>query len=124
MMSSEKKIPGAGEEPMVAIRIAAKPVPERIHALADLFADRNASYGNSWHEIGAIMHAFFPRGVALTEPEDFGRFMVLQQIIGKVHRYCLNFYRGGHVDSLDDLSVYSQMLQNLDETINLNKKED
>lgn len=92
-------------------------VPERIHALADLFADRNRSYGNSWHEIGAVMAALFPRGVTLNGPEDFGRFMNLQMIIGKVHRYVLNFERGGHVDSLDDLAVYAQMLQELDETI-------
>jgi hypothetical protein len=104
--------------------MAAHPsVPDRIHALASLFAQRNAIYENSWHEIGPVMAAYFPRGLTLSTPEDFGRFMIVCMLIGKLHRYILNFGRGGHVDSLDDLSVYGQMLQELDDYINKMKGE-
>jgi len=106
--SKPPRPPGAG----------GRSVPDRLQALGDLFAERNALYRDSWHETGAVMDAFFPYGLALQSPEDFGRFVILQQMIGKLHRYALMFDRGGHVDSLDDLAVYAQMLQELDGTIN------
>jgi hypothetical protein len=39
---------------------------------------------------------------------------LLVQIMSKLSRYCANFNQGGHEDSLDDLAVYSVLLQEVD----------
>jgi hypothetical protein len=89
-------------------------VPERLAALGELFADRDKVYGNSWKHNGAVIAAFFPDGLLLRSPEDFGRFSMALMLINKLQRYARNFSAGGHADSLDDLAVYAQMLQQLD----------
>lgn len=86
----------------------------RLERLADLFRDRNAAYGDSFYHFGVILDAFFPGGLTIEDHQQWGRLALLIQIIGKLHRYTQNFYKGGHADSLDDLSVYAQMLQYLD----------
>jgi hypothetical protein len=90
-----------------------KRVPELLHGLAKVYEQRNELYGNNYKR--PFMKQLFPDGVTLQSEEDFIRYGVFVQIIAKVTRYAVQFDCGGHADSLQDLSVYSMMLQELDE---------
>lgn len=88
---------------------------DTLRDLANLQEAKDAEYGADWRKFGARMAAFFPEGVTLEAPEDFGRFALLVHIVGKIGRYCANFDRTeGHPDSLKDLAVYATMLEALD----------
>jgi hypothetical protein len=56
----------------------------------------------------------FPRGLHLRTAEEFGRFNLLLHRMTKEVRYARCLFDGGHVDSLDDISVYAQLAQNFD----------
>jgi hypothetical protein len=88
---------------------------KRLELLGDLFRDRNTSYGDSFTRFGPVMEAMFPQGLVLRSARDWNRAAVFLYIIGKVHRYAIRFHDGGHADSLDDISVYAQMLRYIDE---------
>jgi hypothetical protein len=102
-------------------------VPDMLREAAGIYEERNKLYGDNYKRFGTIMAALFPDGIARragignalgeTMPEYFNRVGVLIQIISKLTRYCQNFDRGGHPDSLDDLAVYSMMLQELDREV-------
>lgn len=87
---------------------------ETLRTLGDLQEDKDAEYGADWRKFGPRMAAFFPDGVTLRTPQDFGRFAILMHIVGKVGRYTANFAEGGHPDSLKDMAVYATMLEALD----------
>jgi hypothetical protein len=88
-------------------------VPKRLQDLGDLFEQRGKVYGEAYKKYGE--QAFLMIGpISLATPEDFGRLALVLQIIAKTARYTNNFGKGGHIDSLDDLSVYAQMLQEID----------
>jgi hypothetical protein len=53
--------------------------------------------------------------VELKSPGDFTRFALFAQAHGKLCRYAATFAAGGHPDSLDDTSVYAQLLKFVDE---------
>ena len=94
-------------------------VEEAFTALIELHRQRSGQYGsNAYKEYGAVASALFG-DLVIESSEDHGRFAVLTQIVGKLARYCNNFSKGGHPDSLDDLAVYAMLLKELD-----NKKED
>jgi hypothetical protein len=56
----------------------------------------------------------FPDGIELRDPSDFTRFALFLQAHGKLVRYAATFSQGGHPDSLDDSSVYAQLLKFVD----------
>ena len=89
-------------------------VPEKLIAAAKLFEERNRLYGDNYKNFGRAMTAMFPLGLQLTSESQHSRFAIFVQILAKLTRYAENFTRGGHEDSLDDLSVYAQMLNELD----------
>jgi len=89
-------------------------VPARLAALGAIYAARNRVYGDDYRYHGEVMVALFPNGVTLKTVDDFNRYALLKHAVSKIGRYAPNFQKGGHVDSLDDLSVYAQMLQELD----------
>lgn len=91
-----------------------KKVPDALSALGDIYRERNAVYGDTYKNFGRVMKGFFPDPVALTTEEDWNRMALFLHCADKLARYAGSFSRGGHVDSLDDLSVYSQMLQEYD----------
>ena len=66
---------------------------------------------------GALLLALFPEGVTLKTEDDFTRFKNLAQVADKLHRYAVNFEKGGHPDSLDDLAVYAQIQLYMDEVL-------
>ncbi len=88
-------------------------VPEALRKCADLFESRNPEYGNNYERFGLLIELLFPNGLDLKTISDYNRYGVFTQMIGKIMRYANNFNKG-HPDSLDDLSVYSQMLRDLD----------
>lgn len=87
---------------------------------ARTFDERNREYGDSYKEYGKLLFSLFPGGVILKTESDFNRWGVFNMILAKIQRYSLNFLKGGHDDSLRDLSVYSAMQRELD---NLKKEE-
>jgi hypothetical protein len=89
-------------------------VPEALRACADTYEERNAIYGDSYKELGKVMLALFPAGVHLKTIADFNRFGCFFEMINKMQRYSNCFHNGGHQDSTHDISVYSQMLEELD----------
>ena len=85
----------------------------------ELFASRNAEYGNAFEKHGAVIESFFPDGVALKTEDDFKRFGLVNAIINKMVRYCRNFEHG-HPDSIADAAVYCHMLGYVDDKENKN----
>jgi hypothetical protein len=96
-------------------------VPAALKELAKLYEERNATYGDSYHKFGEVLEIVFPDGLFLKTASDFNRFIAYFNCMGKLVRYAPNFTKGGHVDSLDDTSVYAQMLQQLDFEFNIEK---
>jgi hypothetical protein len=76
-----------------------------------VFRRADGKYKDAYLVAGDVMAALFPEGVTLEGAEDFQRFGVLTQIVGKVTRYAMTLEDGGHADSAFDLSVYGSMLR-------------
>ena len=90
-------------------------VPDQIKALADIHQDRQETYGQDYLRIGPSLLGMFPDGVELRSEQDMTRFALFCQAHGKLLRYAARFTQGGHGDSLDDLSIYSQLLKHVDD---------
>jgi len=100
-----------------------KTVPEMLREAADTYEERNKVYGDTYKKHGTVMQSLFPDGVSLDCDDDHNRFGVLTMIVGKLTRYAQNFNKGGHYDSLHDLSVYATMLNELDAELNRRESE-
>jgi len=109
--SAERSSDEGKDEGGPEIRSAA----QRLRGLAELREQRQRIYGDHFLGKGALLLALFPEGLVLRTEEDFTRAANLFQTIDKMARYCVNFTNGGHPDSLDDLSVYSQIQAYIDE---------
>lgn len=96
------------EEPFVVRELRAK---------ADLYKERNALYGDNYKRFGTILSLILGPNTKLDagDAEQMNRFGIFVHLVGKLTRYGEQFSRGGHRDSLDDLSVYAMMLAELDE---------
>jgi len=92
-------------------------VPERLRLAAKIYEERNKLYGNDYKHFGEVMIGLFPNGLALKSVDDWARMGLLINIAAKLSRYARNFKQGGHKDSLDDLSVYAQMLAEVDDEL-------
>lgn len=92
-----------------------KKVPDRLAALGMLYLERNKLYKDNYKHFGKVLAGLFPAGISLKTEEEFNRFALFLQIIHKTTRYSNALLDGGHVDSLDDISVYAQMLQEVDD---------
>jgi len=86
---------------------------------AKLFKSRNVEYGNGYKDFGKIMMTLLPDGVEIKTAEDASRYAILNIMIAKFDRYCKNFHKGGHKDSLRDIPVYCAMLQEIDDDNNI-----
>jgi hypothetical protein len=84
--------------------------------LGDLFKQRNALYGDNYKRFGPALMSLMPSGVFIQDAHDMNRFAIFVMMFVKISRYAQNFSQNGHPDSLDDLSVYAQMLRELDAT--------
>lgn len=85
---------------------------------ADLFEERNKVYGDNYKNVGVAMTGFFPDGVTLKTVDDFNRFHIFMLGVVKMTRYCNNWEKGGHADSIRDNTVYSAMLEHIDSEAN------
>jgi hypothetical protein len=84
----------------------------------DVFTTRNRTYGNNFMKMGGVLSAMFPGGLLLNTTDDFNRFCLFVEAIGKLSRYSQAFADGKfHNDSVKDSGVYSFMLEALDRTI-------
>jgi hypothetical protein len=93
-------------------------VPEGLRNAANIFEERALIYGKNYTAagFGSVMLALFQgKTVELKTANDHARFGILVQCASKMLRYANAFPSGGHKDSLDDLSVYSQILSELDQ---------
>lgn len=89
------------------------PIAARLSELSTLAEKKGQEYGDSYLLVGDALKALLPDGIRLQTVTEYRRFGVLVQIFSKLQRYCHNF-EAGHPDSLDDLSVYAQILRELD----------
>jgi hypothetical protein len=96
-------------------------VPDELRKLAELYEGRNKLYSDNYMRFGKVMLAHFPDGLTIRTADDWNRLGVLVQVIAKFTRYVARFESGGHADSLDDTSVYAQMLKEIDEQIEQDK---
>ena len=105
------------QEGLDAVAAKLHPVSEELRKMAETFEERQSIYGDNYKEFGHIfdhLMSLDTTGGLPESPTDYARLGVLVQIVGKLTRYCANFSKGGHEDSLHDLSVYAAMLQDLD----------
>ena len=105
------------QEGLDAVAAKLHPVSEELKKMAETFEERQSIYGDNYKQFGYIFDHLMkldPTGGLPESPTDYARLGVLVQIVGKLTRYCANFSKGGHEDSLHDLSVYAAMLQDLD----------
>lgn len=91
-----------------------KSVPEMLLDSAATFEERSKVYGENYKRFGAVMALLFPTGLCCKSIDDHNRLGVFVQVVSKVTRYAENFHKGGHEDSLIDISVYATMLRELD----------
>lgn len=95
---------------------------ELLQQSVNTFKERGAVYGNDYERFGRIMKAIFPGGFYFNSAagditQTWTRMNYLIMIINKVARYAENFEKGGHDDSLNDISVYAAMLRHIDQGI-------
>jgi hypothetical protein len=91
-------------------------VDERLRAAAKLFEERNAAYGSNYRTFGDVMMAMLPGPVVLDTAVAHRRFVLFSHQVTKLTRYAQNLQRGqGHLDSLEDLAVYSLMQAECDD---------
>ncbi len=89
---------------------------------AATFKARNAVYGNNYLNVGNAMAGLFPDGITLKTADDHNRFHIFMLGIVKLSRYANSFSKGGHADSSHDNTVYSAMLESIDEEIRARNK--
>lgn len=84
---------------------------------AKTYRERNAVYGDNFKKVGAVMAALFPEGVFIQSADDWNRLHIFLLGIVKQTRYVTNWDKGGHADSVHDNTVYSAMLEAIDQEI-------
>jgi hypothetical protein len=90
-------------------------VPDRLKKLGNLFEERNHLFSDNYHHFGKICGGLFPNGLHLETEEEHNRYVIFIQLVHKLSRYSNTIKNGGHKDSLNDFSVYAQMLAEYDE---------
>ena len=93
------------------------PVSDKLRCLAAAQAKKEREYGEAYLLKGKVMLALFDGPVTLETESDYARYSIVDFMVSKMIRYASNF-ETGHADSLDDIAIYSQMLQRLDEALN------
>lgn len=89
-------------------------VENRLKNAGKIFAKKEIEYGSIWKNHGKLIRVLFPRGVSAPDELSIARYSIVNMIAAKLARYCNNFEKGGHQDSLDDIIVYAAMLLELD----------
>ena len=84
---------------------------ERLVKLANLYTEKNDEYGDAYQHIGKILKILYPKHTIISE-NDWTRIAMTVFMVVKLQRCCHNLE---HEDSLDDLAVYSQLLNYFNE---------
>lgn len=92
-----------------------KEVPQRLIDAAILFQERNEQYGNNFVKIGEVLHAMYPFGITISSSIQWYRIFTIIMLVMKTTRYAENVRGVGHMDSLDDMTVYAQMAAYMDD---------
>jgi hypothetical protein len=87
---------------------------EALARLGELYLQRHSVYGSTNEDFGKVFMAFFPAGVEVRDEETANRLALFNHVADKLARYARQFANGGHEDSLDDVSIYAQLLQEYD----------
>ena len=91
-----------------------KSVPELLSEGAELYAERNKTYGDNYKLNGAMMTLLFPDGIPPLDAEGWNQFGVWFMIFTKAQRYAQGFKHGArHNDTAKDIKVYGAMLEEL-----------
>lgn len=90
-------------------------VSDNLRKAADIFDERNKLYGGQYKQFRNVIEALFPEGFRIEDEKDFNRIGCFVPMVTKLVRYCKNFHKGGHKDSLHDIAVYAMMLAELDD---------
>ncbi len=85
---------------------------------SEIFKQRAEVYGDNYKRFGKIFNLLLTDKIIIETDHDWDRVGLMVQIVSKLTRYCENFNKGGHDDSLADLSVYAAMLRSYDKEIN------
>lgn len=89
---------------------------EILNELQEVFKLRNQQYGDSYLTAGQIMEILFPDGIQVKGAREYNRLMIYIHIITKFTRYAHSLQTTGHMDSAEDMCVYSAMLASLTDT--------
>ena len=92
-----------------------KSVPDRLARLGEIYRERGKVYGDDYKQAGAMYAAMFPRGLTLKTAAEFNRMSLFIHLAAKVARYAQGGMQRGHEDSLNDIAVYAQMMQEIDD---------
>ena len=84
--------------------------------LEEIFNSKNKNYGNAWDKIGDIFRILFPSGIYLGNKDAYVIMGFLYAILEKYIRFTTMWNYGltssePMEDSLDDISITSQMLK-------------
>lgn len=91
-----------------------KNVPDALADLGAIYRERHGTYGDTDKTFGKVMKGLFPQPVTLSSEADWSRMALFCHCVDKIARYASSFGHGGHGDSCDDVSVYAQMLREMD----------
>jgi len=89
-------------------------VGESLSRIADQFIAKSSEYGDSYKQMGPVLKSLFPNGIVLNTEREFNRFSHFVQLVYKLNRYAFNFEQGGHCDSMNDLAIGSQLMNEID----------
>jgi hypothetical protein len=88
---------------------------QRLERAARLYEKRNATYQDTHVRFGRTMCEILPEGAVIRTAADWSRVFLLVMRMAKEDRHCRCLFSGGHLDSLNDLSVYAQMTAEFEE---------
>lgn len=100
-----------------------KTADEFLAEAAETFKARNKIYDNNYKNVGRVLAGMFPEGLVVKTADDWNRLHIFLLGVVKQTRYANNWNAGGHADSAHDNTVYSAMLESIDEEIAQRGKE-
>ena len=87
----------------------------RADVLKMIFEERKDQYGNNYLYWGEVMDKLYPEGLTVKGVNDWNKLGVLVQIVSKLTRYTTgNSDKEIINDTLNDMSIYSQMLAKIE----------
>lgn len=93
-------------------------VIDKLQQALETAKERGETYRHDGHELtGAALAILIPEGITLKTAEDYTRFQLFINVAIKFSRYCVNYNKGGHKDSIHDLGIYAFNLEDYDDKL-------